>query len=733
MGFLIAVLFIFSGIQLYTWSWDYRHTRNKSDFWSWQRFRQPVTLVSMIGGSILFANLLFPEVKLDTPEQKIEFGERFSRHELAMKGYMALGLENRSTPETNLRVLELFSQVYGAAEPGMPQFEAKQNARTYFKRLIESPQQSDRDMGHLGLGWVNTELDKLDDAAAELQLVSNEDAPYLHLAWGNLFYSMGSGDDAETQYLQEIALDGASAQSYKRLTTLYYFQSRITELDSMLQVTEVVEATSRWLAAERFFYQRDWISYYKMVFRRFEKSFNVYGALAAFIIMLVWMVYLMRVDVFKRENWRWVAVVAVLGMICTFGVESVSDFLNYRLEFTITGEFWNDFLYCVVGIGAVEELVKIVPLLLVISFTKLIREPYDYLLYASASALGFAFVENLLYINGGDLDNIQGRALMAVVSHMFDSSVIAYSMVLARYKFKKSPLIGLGIGYLVASLAHGFYDFWLIYEFAASMYFITLMFFLATMHLWGTMQNNALNQSPFFDLKKVFTNQNLRYFLATTLTGLIMLEFLVLGWNYGLDFANSNLFGEFTFGGFLIFYLASSLSQFDFVRGYWAPLNVPATPFMPAMKSVQNYVGYTIRLVPQHGSDKLNKYLPMDAQIIDRMVISNNPNYFLVELAKPLRFMDYEAHYALIRARNPFEPINDTSLSLVGFRIITSLEVLAEPKLMKRTFPFMGYVRAIQTGKQEVKTWDWEMKAPSGKKAAPQALPPSTDLEPEAD
>ena len=56
-------------------------------------------------------------------------------------------------------------------------------------------------------------------------------------------------------------------------------------------------------------------------------------------------------------------------------------------------------------------------------------------------------------------------------------------------------------------------------------------------------------------------------------------------------------------------------------------------------------------------SEKLQKYLPMSDHIIARVVISQNPNYFLVQLDTPLRFVDFEAHYALIRIRNPFDAI----------------------------------------------------------------------------
>ena len=48
MSMFIAILVIFSGVQLYGWFWDYKNAANKRTFFSWSRFRQPITLGLMI-------------------------------------------------------------------------------------------------------------------------------------------------------------------------------------------------------------------------------------------------------------------------------------------------------------------------------------------------------------------------------------------------------------------------------------------------------------------------------------------------------------------------------------------------------------------------------------------------------------------------------------------------------------------------------------------------------------
>ena len=73
------------------------------------------------------------------------------------------------------------------------------------------------------------------------------------------------------------------------------------------------------------------------------------------------------------------------------------DFFDYSLGFKKSGEVVNDLFYCVFGIGLIEETVKIIPFLLMLKFSRQINESIDYVIYASVSALGFAFMENLIY------------------------------------------------------------------------------------------------------------------------------------------------------------------------------------------------------------------------------------------------------------------------------------------------------------------------------------------------
>lgn len=287
----------------------------------------------------------------------------------------------------------------------------------------------------------------------------------------------------------------------------------------------------------------------------------VFGMVISFIISLVWAVFVRKLDAFETESWLPIIAVFLMSCVSLFLVFPMSNAIN-GFGFDLNGEVWNDFLYCCIGIGAVEELVKLIPLLIIIRFKKIVNEPFDYIVYASVSALGFAFVENTLYIQSSELYAINGRALMASVAHMTFTSTIGYSLMIARYSklpFKRWYVLG---GFVLASAMHGFYDFWLINPTAQSYAALSLLFFLLTIHFWFTLKQKAINASFFFDEAFEWNNDRLQYFLIVSLLCIWSVSVIAVGLFHGsqnaIDFAYSQAFSY----GFLIFYLAFKLTRY---------------------------------------------------------------------------------------------------------------------------------------------------------------------------
>lgn len=299
----------------------------------------------------------------------------------------------------------------------------------------------------------------------------------------------------------------------------------------------------------------------------------------SFSISAIWAYYVRSLDIYERERWRNIILVFIIGCATTFLVFPIAGFIN-DLGFSLNDGFINDFFYCVIGIGMVEEFVKLIPLLIIMRFKKVVNEPFDFILYASVSALGFAFIENVLYINRTDFGAVNGRSLMACVGHMTFSSVIGYSIMLSTFKKSKKLYYLLG-GFILASAMHGFYDFWLINPVAQEVYELSIIFYLATAHFWFTMKNKAIRSSYFHSTKVTLDNDQLRFYLIMWLSIIMMTSGILVGLHSGRDAAYGFLNGELFSYGFLIYYLSFSFSKFDINERVLAICQVPFDAMVP--------------------------------------------------------------------------------------------------------------------------------------------------------
>ena len=109
-------------------------------------------------------------------------------------------------------------------------------------------------------------------------------------------------------------------------------------------------------------------------------------------------------------------------------------------------------------IGPVEEMAKLVGLVVVSGFIRNeLNEPADGIIYMACVALGFSLIENILYAAyPGHEYLLAVRLLVATPLHICFSALMGLSFYI-WYKTRRAFLLVL-IGYLFASLSHGFYD-----------------------------------------------------------------------------------------------------------------------------------------------------------------------------------------------------------------------------------------------------------------------------------
>lgn len=118
------------------------------------------------------------------------------------------------------------------------------------------------------------------------------------------------------------------------------------------------------------------------------------------------------------------------------------------------------FLGAVLIVGLVEEFWKFVVVRLYAYNRPEFDEPYDGIMYSVMAALGFATVENILYVLNHGVGVGILRALLAVPGHAFYGVLMGYFIGEAKFTQSRSRAVLLqAVGLGLAVLAHGVYDF----------------------------------------------------------------------------------------------------------------------------------------------------------------------------------------------------------------------------------------------------------------------------------
>lgn len=360
------------------------------------------------------------------------------------------------------------------------------------------------------------------------------------------------------------------------------------------------------------------------------------AALVSLGISFCWYRYIERLDMFERERRRYLLMAFVLGCLCTLLVFPIGGWVRANTPLVLDGDHWNDWWYSVLAIGLVEETVKLIPYLVLLFATKQVDEPFDHLLYGSMSALGFAFMENTLYLRDSHLMSFAGRAFTASVSHMFDTSIICYGIAIDLHKRGRLRIWRIPLLLGLAALAHGFYDYWLLSPNRPAL--LTFFFFLGTMHLWAQMKNNLVNISPKHALAAIVRNRSIRYSILTSFVILfaitavlvLMLRGQVAGESFLLD-------GGWQMAGTLLL-LTMTFSAMEVIRGRLVPLRVPTDFrrwFLPRYESGPELAGQGVEMkLGQHReADSVERFieghLPVTGRLVERAVLDDETDWFL--------------------------------------------------------------------------------------------------------
>lgn len=170
----------------------------------------------------------------------------------------------------------------------------------------------------------------------------------------------------------------------------------------------------------------------------------------------------------NKEPWSLLIKLFVLGISSCFLVLMVSGVLFEIFPFmnkdTAYMTFFEVMAYAFIGVALIEEFCKWLMVYIGSYTNKAYDELYDGIVYSVYVSLGFAFLENLLYVfkNQSIVVGIS-RGLLAVPGHACDAVFMGYYLSLAKvYASQGNKALekkNLVLSVLVPTILHGIYDF----------------------------------------------------------------------------------------------------------------------------------------------------------------------------------------------------------------------------------------------------------------------------------
>lgn len=184
-------------------------------------------------------------------------------------------------------------------------------------------------------------------------------------------------------------------------------------------------------------------------------------ALAPIVVILI---YIYVKDKYEKEPIGVLVKNFFLGAVVSIIITAVLGFAA-NIIFPITDEksILQQFVKAFFVVALVEEFSKYIIVKYYAQKKTDFNEPFDGIVYAVVVSMGFAALENVLYVSQYGVTTGLTRAFTAVPAHATFGILMGYFMGKAKFSNNRVKFNLLGL--LIATLFHGAYDFFLFINF----------------------------------------------------------------------------------------------------------------------------------------------------------------------------------------------------------------------------------------------------------------------------
>jgi protease PrsW len=521
---------------------------------------------------IYFSPYIFKVIPDKDIHHRINAAQKTNNRKVAINLYRKLIKEDPLKIDYHYRYVLLV--VSGQKSSSKRKSSGNKDVLNEYMQMLRIDDSEMKDIANYSIGLIHSIRHENKAAIRFFNKVQNQSLKYLNNSTGSVYHDLKQFKFAEAAYWKEIENEGNIHGAVNNLSNLMYEQGRYDEVLEFNREDKYKPYISTQILRNLSLRKYRFFKYFYYIIRSFSRRMNIIGFLGSVIGVFIWYFFLRRLDIFEPEKHRYLIYTFFGGVISSFFAIMLYDYSEILFNIRINGELFNDLYYCIFIIGFFEEFVKLVPFLLVIYLSREANESIDFIIYASVSALGFAFCENLLYFSQGKIYVMEGRILISSLIHMICTSIVAYGIILARYKKIGNVFINTIIFFIAACILHGLYDYWIICAaLPKAACFLTMFITIFAIKLYRWMIVNSLNQSEFYnnwDLNKLVS---LREYLGMALISVVIFQFLAISWKFGPDLAMFRFFRTFIFVSILVYFLSFYLSRYELKQYKWMPFS----------------------------------------------------------------------------------------------------------------------------------------------------------------
>jgi len=183
--------------------------------------------------------------------------------------------------------------------------------------------------------------------------------------------------------------------------------------------------------------------------------------LGGIVPSLLWLWFWLKEDEENPEPGGLLALVFIMGMIAVIVTLPIQKFIQAN---------FNSHEFQLVLWASVEEILKYLAVLIILYKTDSAKEPIDWPIYLITAALGFAALENALFlikpltISESTVSLLTGqlRFLGSTLLHTISSGTIGIAIGISFYMKEYKKIWFLFIGFLVAITLHSAFNFFII-------------------------------------------------------------------------------------------------------------------------------------------------------------------------------------------------------------------------------------------------------------------------------